>query len=109
MDFVTEEVRPAELREGQYLVKNLMLTIDPTMRMWMTQPQGTGFVSQVPLNTVMKGGCIGQVVASRNPEWPVGAKTEGMTNWQEYCVCDGQARLKRLPPDADPAVEIGAA
>ena len=51
----------------------------------MTVPAGTGFVSQVPLDSTMKGGCIGQVVASRNAEFPVGAKTEGMTNWQTYC------------------------
>lgn len=79
--------------------------------MWMTNPRGTGFVSQVPIDTVMKGGCIGVVVESKNTDWPVGAKTEGMSNWQEYCIAaaDGTPRLKKLPAKADPAVEIGVA
>ena len=76
-----EEPLPSQLEDGEFLVKNLMLTIDPTQRHWMTVPAGTGFVSQVPLDSTMKGGCIGQVVASRNADFPVGAKTEGMTNW----------------------------
>ena len=76
----------------------------------MTVPAGTGFVSQVPLDSTMKGGCIGQVVASRNADFPVGAKTEGMTNWQTYCLCaPGSPKLRALPPDADPEVEIGPA
>tara|TARA_E500000178_G_C16873999_1_gene685803 strand:- start:656 stop:955 length:300 start_codon:yes stop_codon:yes gene_type:complete len=77
LEIVSEEILPDKLKKNEFVVKNLMLTIDPTQRMWMTNPAGTGFVSQVPLDTVMKGGCIGQVVISNNKDFPVGCKTEG--------------------------------
>lgn len=101
----------ALLKEGEFVVKNLLLSIDPTQRHWLSEARGTGFVSQVPMDTVMKGGCIAQVLCSRNADFPAGCKTEGMTNWQTHCLCDAAhgRRLRRLPAEADEEVETGPA
>lgn len=114
LECVTEQIDTNNLKDGEFVVKNLYCTVDVANRFWMV---GDGFVSEVKLDGVMKGGAIGQVVASKNPDFPLGAKTEGNTNWQQYSLCaksakgtnltDSGSTLKRLPPDADAQVEIG--
>lgn len=69
---------------GQALVRNRYLSLDPTNRIWMGE--GESYLPPVPLGEVMRGGGVGEVVASNTPKYRVGQKVGGMLNWQDYAL-----------------------
>lgn len=76
----------ADIKDGQALVRTLYLSLDPTNRVWMSQIRS--YIAPVELGSVMRGLGVGQVVASRRADLPVGAFVVGFTGWQEYCIAD---------------------
>jgi NADPH-dependent curcumin reductase CurA len=82
---LVEEAVP-ELVDGQALVRTLLLSMDPTNRIWMSEMRG--YMPPVPIGDVMRGLGVGQVVASRRDDLPVGTMVMGWTGWQELCVAD---------------------
>lgn len=73
-----------ELQEGQVLVKNHYLSLDPYMRGRMND--GKNYAQPQPLNEVMIGGTVGVVVESKHPKFSVGQTVQCMGGWQEYSV-----------------------
>ena len=99
------ELRPGDLElveepvpepgDGQAVIRILRLSLDPTNRIWMSEIRG--YMPPVPIDDVMRGLGIGEVVESRNPELPVGALVSGFTGWQEYMLVDDLSGLTMLP------------
>jgi NADPH-dependent curcumin reductase CurA len=79
-----------ELVEGQVLIRNHFLSLDPYMRGRMNE--GKSYAQPQPLNEVMLGGTVGEVVASKNAAFAVGDKVVGMGGWQDYFVVDASQR-----------------
>ncbi len=75
-----------ELQDGQVLVRNHFLSLDPYMRGRMNE--GKSYAQPQPLGEVMGGGTVGEVIASRSEKYAVGDKVAGMGGWQEYTVFD---------------------
>ena len=75
------------LTEGQVLVRNHYLSLDPYMRMRMNDAKS--YAAPQALDTVMIGGTVGEVVDSKNAKFAVGDKVVGMGGWQQYSVVDG--------------------
>ncbi|SEQ53483.1 hypothetical protein SAMN03080615_01887 [Amphritea atlantica] len=82
------------LEEGQVLIKNLWLSVDPYMRGRMVER--ASYVEPFALNTVLSGGAVGEVVESRHPQFPVGSKVSSMNGWREYFTSEGND-LQLLP------------
>jgi len=74
------------LQEGQVLVRNHYLSLDPCMRGRMNDAKS--YAQPQPLGEVMQGGTAGEVVESRSPKFAVGDKVVGFGGWQEYTVVD---------------------
>lgn len=91
-NFRLEQMPVPELADGQVLVRNHYLSLDPYMRGRMNE--GKSYATPQPLNEVMIGGTVGEVVASRNPKYTVGDKVLGMFGWQEMGVSDGSGMQK---------------
>ncbi len=83
---LVEYAVPAQT-DGQVLVRNHYLSLDPYMRGRMND--GKSYAQPQPLDQVMGGGTVGEVVASQNPGFAVGDKVVGMGGWQHYSVVDG--------------------
>ncbi|MCW7540636.1 NADP-dependent oxidoreductase [Aquabacterium sp. A7-Y] len=75
-----------ELREGQVRVRNHYLSLDPYMRGRMNE--GRSYAQPQPLDEVMIGGTVGEVVESRHASFTPGDKVVGMGGWQEYSTVD---------------------
>jgi NADPH2:quinone reductase len=103
LELVEEEV--PELTDGQALVKTRFLSLDPTNRIWMSDIRG--YMPPVPIDSVMRGIGIGEVVESRRDDMPVGATVSGFVGWQELCLADDSQLLAPLTvlPDPLPAPE----
>jgi NADPH-dependent curcumin reductase CurA len=78
------------LAEGQVLVRNHYLSLDPYMRGRMSESKS--YADPQPLNAVMIGGTVGEVVESKNPNFKAGDKVVGMGGWQEYQLVDASQR-----------------
>ena len=74
------------LADGEVLVRNHYLSLDPYMRMRMNDAKS--YAAPQALNTVMLGGTVGEVVASRHPKYAVGDKVVAAGGWQHYTVVD---------------------
>jgi len=89
----TREPVPA-LKAGELLVHNLYLSLDPTNRGWANEADT--YLPAVKLGDVMRGGAIGVVEESRNPNFKAGDHVSGLLGWQEYAISDGTG-LGKLP------------
>ncbi len=89
-NFKLVEVPVPDLTDGQVLVKNHYMSLDPYMRGRMND--GKSYAVPQALGEVMGGGTVGEVVASKNPAFAVGDKVVGMGGWQQYRVVDASQR-----------------
>ena len=72
------------LQDGQVLVRNHYMSLDPYMRGRMNDSKS--YAACQPLGEVFQGGTVGEVVESRHPKFAVGDKVVGFGGWQEYSV-----------------------
>ena len=98
----TQEPVPA-LGEGQVLVRNLYISLDPTNRGWANET--ATYLPAIQLGDVMRGGATGIVEQSRNPNFSEGTYVQGLLGWQDYAVSDGSG-LTVLPNN--PAIPLTA-
>ena len=89
-NFRLESVPVPELADGQVLVRNHFLSLDPYMRGRMND--GKSYANPQPLDEVMIGGTVGEVLASKNANFAVGDTVVGMGGWQQYLVVDASQR-----------------
>ncbi len=94
-DFAFADEPMPVIAEGQMLVKNLFLSLDPAMRGWMNE--GKSYIEPVKLGDVMRAGGVGRVVESANPKFAPGDHVSGMANVQTYCMTDGKGWSKVDP------------
>ena len=92
--------------EGEVLIRNLMLSFDPTQRGWMTEDT---YVPKVPLGEVMRAGSVAQVVESRKDGIEAGDIVQGAFGWQDYATTDGGGfmPMSKLPPGTPPNLAMG--
>lgn len=74
----------AVLRDGQVRVRNRYLSIDPYMRPRMDERRS--YTDPQPLNEVMQGGAVGEVVESRSADFKPGDPVLGRLGWQLYAT-----------------------
>jgi NADPH-dependent curcumin reductase CurA len=83
-----------ELRDGQFLVRNAFLSVDPAMRGWVSVV--ANYSQPVNIGEVMRSFAAGEVIASRHPGYAVGDKVMGLFGWQEYAVSDGSQVTRKV-------------
>jgi NADPH-dependent curcumin reductase CurA len=75
------------LAQGQFRVRNHYLSLDPYMRGRMNDSKS--YAAPQPLNEVMIGGTVGEVVESKHPKFALGDKVVAAFGWQEFGTSDG--------------------
>jgi NADPH-dependent curcumin reductase CurA len=87
------------------LVRVRYLSIDPTIRTWMNDARG--YVPPIAIGEVVRGGGIGEVVATTSARYAVGDLVFGMTGWQDYAVINAAAgAMQVIPPGIDPLAAL---
>ncbi len=92
----------AEVRtpgEGQVLVRNEYLSVDPYMRGRMSAAKS--YVAPYELGKAMQGGAVGEVVASNAEGISAGDRVLHFLGWREYAVVDAKSAVK-VDPSAVP-------
>jgi hypothetical protein len=93
--FEVVTLQTPQLEDGQFLIKQTHMSLDPAMKGWM-MPDTDSYIPPVPLGDVMRSSGLGEVVESRNEKFPVGTRVMGMMGWTEYAVSAG-AGLQIIP------------
>ncbi|MFW9809661.1 MAG: NADP-dependent oxidoreductase [Candidatus Thorarchaeota archaeon] len=78
--------------DGELLVRNIYLSLDPAAWGWMQE-----WISYVPalnIGDVMHGINLGIIEESRNAKFKTGDFVYGMLGWQDFAVTDGKGLLK---------------
>jgi len=93
--------------EGEVLVRNLMLSFDPTQRGWMEDRDS--YLPPVQIGEPMRAGCVAQVVGSRHDGFAVGDLVQTTGGWQDFMVVSpssGAMGLNKVPEGIDPAMML---
>ncbi len=85
-DFRLETLPVPALADGQVLVRQQYLSVDPYMRMRMNDSKS--YAAPQALGETMLGGTAGVVLESRHPGYAAGDHVVGMGGWQEHAVFD---------------------
>jgi NADPH-dependent curcumin reductase CurA len=93
--FRRDDAPAPEPGDGQFLVRNEWLSIDPAQRGWLS---AGGYAEPVAVGAVMRSLAVGVVAASRDPRHAPGERLYGWFGWQDYCVADEAAVLARVDP-----------
>jgi NADPH-dependent curcumin reductase CurA len=98
-DFSVVDTALDDPREGQILVRNRFLSLDPYMRGRMNDAKS--YAAPVALGDVMVGGTVGEVVASKHPRFRQGDVVTGALGWQEHALVEGASaglvKIKERP------------
>lgn len=103
-DLVKVELPSAQ--DGQVLVRNLFMSVDPYMRGRMNDLKS--YVPPFQINQPLEGGAIGEVIESRTPELKPGDIVTSNFGWREYFLAPAKA-LRQVQRDVEPlSVYLGA-
>jgi NADPH-dependent curcumin reductase CurA len=81
--------------DGQVVIRNLLLSLDPTNRVWMNEADS--YLPAVEIGAVMRGIAAGRVVASRAKGFAEGDLVSGVTGWCDYAAIDA-SQVNKIPP-----------
>jgi NADPH-dependent curcumin reductase CurA len=98
-DFRLENYSVPSPGDGEMLLRTIWLSLDPYMRGRMSD--GPSYSAPVPINGVMEGGTVSEVVASNNPNFSKGDIVLAHSGWQQYGVSNGVG-LRKIDPKAAP-------
>lgn len=76
-----------EIKEGELLIQNHFISLDPAMRGWMNDSKS--YIEPVQIGDVMRAGAIGKVVKSKNEAFKVGQTVTGWSGVQQYSISNG--------------------
>ena len=82
------------LQDGQILVRNDFLSVEPAMRGWVSAV--ANYSVPVGIGEVMRSFAAGEVIASKHERFSIGDKVMGMLGWQEYAVAGSGAITRKV-------------
>ncbi|KAG7194881.1 uncharacterized protein KQ657_003989 [Scheffersomyces spartinae] len=99
---VKKEFDESTLKDGDVLVKLLILSNDPTQRAWIQKgvdPKRM-YVPPVKVGEAMGSLGIAQVVSSKSSKWNVGDIVSGKFGWGDYYVANENFIFNKVDPNA---------
>lgn len=91
--------------EGQLLLRNLYLSLDPYMRGRMSDAES--YAAPMAVGDVMVGGTVARVLASDDAQYRVGDLVLAYGGWQDYALSDGSSLSRLDPAMAHPSLALG--
>ena len=92
-NFTLTEEALAEPGDGQLLLRNDFMSVDPYMRGRMNDTKS--YVPPFAIGEVLQAGVVAQVVASNHADYAEGDYVVGMLGWENYSLSDG-AGLRKI-------------
>jgi NADPH-dependent curcumin reductase CurA len=100
-DFAVEERPLPALGDGQLLVRNIAMSVDPSMRGRLDLGE-KHYTTNFEIGQPLDGSALGEVIESRSDTVPVGRVVRHRLGWREHAVVDA-ATATVVDTDAAPA------
>ena len=92
--------------EGEILIRNLYMSVDPTQRGWLAYDT---YLPMVQIGEVVRSVAAGRIEISNHPDYKVGELVSGLFGWQDYAVIQpARGNLTRLPNSVPLPLAMGA-
>jgi len=75
------------LQDGEVLVQNLWMSVDPYMRGRMDDIES--YIPPFQLGEALDGDAVGRVIESKHSDYQVGDRVHHLKGWREYAICCG--------------------
>jgi NADPH-dependent curcumin reductase CurA len=98
-NFTVTESDVGEAGDGEVLVRNIFMSVDPYMRGRMNDVKS--YIPPFQVGEVLQAGVVGEVVASNYAGFCKGDHVTGMLGWENYSISDGRL-LRKLPKSSAP-------
>ena len=99
-NFRLETVDLPQLADGEVLVRNVVMSLDPYMRGRMNDVKS--YVAPFEIDAPLDGGAVGEVIASRSNDVAVGQHVLHGAGWREHAVLPAKA-VRVVDTDVAPA------
>lgn len=97
--WIFQETEIPEPKDGDVLIKQHYISLDPAMRGWMRDVKS--YIPPVGIGDVMRAGTVGEIVKANNhPKFKVGDFLSGWGGVQQYTVTNGKGYFKIDPNKA---------
>jgi NADPH-dependent curcumin reductase CurA len=104
-DFELATVPVREPGDGEMLVRNVYMSVDPYMRGRMSERES--YIPPFHLGRALEGGCVGKVVRSVGGRFKQGEFVLSMLGWREFFVSDGTGLMRIDPAIAPVQAHLG--
>ena len=105
-DFSTDEVDLPDLANGEALMRVRYLSIDPTVRTWISGARS--YFPPVEIGEVVRSSGAGEIMASRCDAYEVGQLVTSLPGWQEYAIVRDDAFTTKVPDGIEATAVLGA-
>ena len=85
--FALRDAVMPEVGDGDILVRNKFLSVDPAMRGWVNA--AANYSEPVAIGETMRSFAAGEVVQSRHPDYATGDQVCGLFGWRDYAAIHG--------------------
>src|ERR1700722_8085332 len=97
-DFALREAEIPRISDGDFVVRNVFLSVDPAMRGWIADK--STYWPRIEVGDTMRAFSAGEVLQSRNPKYAVGDQVMGIFGWQDYAAVN-EAQIMRKVVERD--------
>src|SRR5215475_4893589 len=104
-DFRIEEYAVPTPGPGEVLLRTIWLSLDPYMRGRMSE--GPSYAAPVPIDGVMEGETVSEVIASNNPDFAKGEIVRTRAGWLTHAISSGKGLIKVDPKLAPISTSVG--
>jgi NADPH-dependent curcumin reductase CurA len=102
-DFTFIETEAPPPGEEEVLIRNLVLSCDPTQRAWIA---GDTYLPAVKIGEVVRSFGAGRIEASNSPDFKAGDIVLGLVGWQDH-VAMKPVGLSKVPPGTPIELAMG--
>jgi len=93
-------------KDGQFLVRNAYLSVDPAMRGWIADK--STYWPRIEVGDTMRAFAVGEVVESRHSDYAAGDQVMGIFGWQDYAAVRPETVMRKLrEPDLPISLSLG--
>jgi NADPH-dependent curcumin reductase CurA len=105
-DFSLRMAAISALAEGEFLVRNRYLSVDPAMRGWIADK--STYWPRIEVGDTMRAFAAGEVIASRHADYAVGDQVMGIFGWQDYAAVQPHQVMRKVrEPDLALSLSLG--
>jgi NADPH-dependent curcumin reductase CurA len=95
--FEIVNINVPEPNEGEFLVRNIWMSVDPYMRGRMRSPEETkSYIDSFQLKKPLEGSCVGRIIESKNNQFKIGEYILGNYGWREYWISNSGDNIMKI-------------